>query len=210
MARKKPTAQAEFVLFNVLYEDGTLTSNRRVPSSALGGLEGDEPARGIIEAQDNEIAERSGRSPLADQVHRPGRRAQRQIRRIGHGCRAGAQGATVTAAVSPDCRTCGACCSFSREWPRFTLEDDAASRPHPRRARRPASRAHEVRRRSLRRLGGRGRRLHRLRNLQHQTGCLPRVRARRRCLPDGAAAVRIVMPVSQLAASAADPPASCH
>jgi len=25
----------------------------------------------------------------------------------------------------PLCRTCGACCSFSREWPRFTLEDDA-------------------------------------------------------------------------------------
>jgi len=22
------------------------------------------------------------------------------------------------------CRTCGACCSFSREWPRFTTEDD--------------------------------------------------------------------------------------
>jgi len=24
-----------------------------------------------------------------------------------------------------DCRLCGACCSFSREWPRFTLEEDA-------------------------------------------------------------------------------------
>ena len=23
------------------------------------------------------------------------------------------------------CRTCGACCSFSREWPRFSLESDA-------------------------------------------------------------------------------------
>ena len=22
------------------------------------------------------------------------------------------------------CRTCGACCAYSREWPRFTLEDD--------------------------------------------------------------------------------------
>ena len=35
----------------------------------------------------------------------------------------------MTAAASPEavplCRTCGACCSFSREWPRFTLEDDA-------------------------------------------------------------------------------------
>jgi len=32
------------------------------------------------------------------------------------------------AAASPDaaplCRSCGACCSFSRDWPRFTLEDD--------------------------------------------------------------------------------------
>ena len=24
------------------------------------------------------------------------------------------------------CQTCGACCSFSREWPRFSLEDDTA------------------------------------------------------------------------------------
>ena len=25
----------------------------------------------------------------------------------------------------PDCRNCGACCSYSRDWPRFTLESDA-------------------------------------------------------------------------------------
>ncbi|HEX2655710.1 MAG TPA: YkgJ family cysteine cluster protein [Xanthobacteraceae bacterium] len=25
-----------------------------------------------------------------------------------------------------DCQACGACCSFSAEWPRFSLEDDAA------------------------------------------------------------------------------------
>jgi hypothetical protein len=61
MARQKPTAKPEFVLFDVLYEDGTLTSNRKVPSLALGGLEGDAPARAVIEAQDREIAERSGR-----------------------------------------------------------------------------------------------------------------------------------------------------
>ena len=24
------------------------------------------------------------------------------------------------------CRACGACCSYSRDWPRFALEDDAA------------------------------------------------------------------------------------
>lgn len=61
MSRKKPNPKAEFVLFNVVYEDGSQTSNRKVPSSAIGGLEGDEPARSIIEAQDREIAERSGR-----------------------------------------------------------------------------------------------------------------------------------------------------
>lgn len=60
MARK-PTAKLEFVLFNVTYEDGSMTSNRKVLSTEVGGLEGDEPARAIIEAQDREIAERSGR-----------------------------------------------------------------------------------------------------------------------------------------------------
>lgn len=62
MARKKPNPKAEFVLFNVIYEDGSQTSNRRVPGEILGGLDGDEPARAVIEAQDREIAERSGRS----------------------------------------------------------------------------------------------------------------------------------------------------
>jgi hypothetical protein len=61
MARKKPNPKAEFVLFNVVYQDGSQTSNRRVPGEILGGLEGDEPARAVIEAQDREISERSGR-----------------------------------------------------------------------------------------------------------------------------------------------------
>jgi Fe-S-cluster containining protein len=30
----------------------------------------------------------------------------------------------VTAAAF-DCRTCGACCSYAPDWPRFTLESDA-------------------------------------------------------------------------------------
>ena len=63
MARK-PTKRTEFVLFDVVYEDGSQRSNRRVPGEALGGLEGDEPARVIIEQQDREIAERSGQIPL--------------------------------------------------------------------------------------------------------------------------------------------------
>jgi hypothetical protein len=64
MARKPGTrTTGEFILFDVTYEDGTQRSNRRVPAAALGGLEGDEPARAIIEAQDREIAEKSGLPP---------------------------------------------------------------------------------------------------------------------------------------------------
>ncbi|MDB5643906.1 MAG: hypothetical protein JWN07_3223 [Hyphomicrobiales bacterium] len=63
MARK-PTARTEFVLFDVFYEDGSRRSNRRVPGEVLGGLDGDEPARAVIEQQDREIAEKSGQPPL--------------------------------------------------------------------------------------------------------------------------------------------------
>ena len=62
MSRKKPTARAEYVLFDVFYEDGTRSSNRKIASFELEGLEGDTPAKGLIEAQDTKIAEQSGRS----------------------------------------------------------------------------------------------------------------------------------------------------
>ena len=65
MARKPGSrAGGEFVLFNVFYEDGTQRSNRKVPADMLGGLDGDEPARGYILEQDREIAEKSGRPPM--------------------------------------------------------------------------------------------------------------------------------------------------
>ena len=60
MARKKPTARVEMISFDVLYDDGTRSSNRRISSEPLGGLDGDGPAKDILEAQDREIAERSG------------------------------------------------------------------------------------------------------------------------------------------------------
>ncbi len=63
MARK-PATRAEFVLFDVFYEDGSRRSNRRVPSEILGGLDGDAPARSVIEEQDRLIAERSGNPVL--------------------------------------------------------------------------------------------------------------------------------------------------
>jgi hypothetical protein len=54
--------ESEFVLFDVVYEDGSLSSNRKVPRSELGGLDGDAPATAFIEAQDRKIAQASGRS----------------------------------------------------------------------------------------------------------------------------------------------------
>jgi len=49
----------------VFYEDGSQRSNRRVPSDILGGLDGDDPARAVIEEQDRLIAEKSGTPALA-------------------------------------------------------------------------------------------------------------------------------------------------
>jgi hypothetical protein len=62
MARKKQQVASGFVLFDVIYEDGTQTSNRKVPAAELGGLDGDDPARAIIEMQDRKIGEMSGSS----------------------------------------------------------------------------------------------------------------------------------------------------
>lgn len=60
MARKRPN-NSEFVAFDVVYADGSRSSNRKIPSAALGGLDGDAPAKVMIEAQDEKIAALSGR-----------------------------------------------------------------------------------------------------------------------------------------------------
>ncbi|ACA16247.1 conserved hypothetical protein [Methylobacterium sp. 4-46] len=65
-SKQKPKPQdTGYVLFDVYYEDGSRRSNRRVPRSVLNGLDGDAPAKQVIEEQDREIAEKSGRPPLA-------------------------------------------------------------------------------------------------------------------------------------------------
>lgn len=63
MARKKQKVDNATVSFDIFYEDGARTSNRKVPSAELGGLDGDAPARAIIEEQDRKIAELSGKPP---------------------------------------------------------------------------------------------------------------------------------------------------
>ncbi|MGB6540705.1 MAG: hypothetical protein WBF03_07500 [Xanthobacteraceae bacterium] len=62
---RKPGLNSEFVMFDVLYEDDTQRSNRKVPRTLTGGLDGDKPAHGYLIEQDRDIAEKSGRPPLA-------------------------------------------------------------------------------------------------------------------------------------------------
>ena len=62
MARRPAARRAEeFVVFDVLYEDGTQISNRKVPSAELNDLDGDLLAKPYLEAQDRKIAEMSGK-----------------------------------------------------------------------------------------------------------------------------------------------------
>ena len=64
MARKKTKRKSvAFTTFNVNYEDGMVTSNRRVSNDLLDQSYSEsfqDLARTAIEDQDNEIAERSG------------------------------------------------------------------------------------------------------------------------------------------------------
>jgi hypothetical protein len=62
VARKKPPSTDGFVLFNVIYEDGTLSSNRKVAVAELDIIDPDASARAVIEAQDRKIAAMSGRT----------------------------------------------------------------------------------------------------------------------------------------------------
>lgn len=63
MARQKPKAKgANHTLFTVTYEDGSITSNRRVDNALLDQSMGDDVldlARTALQDQDNAIAERS-------------------------------------------------------------------------------------------------------------------------------------------------------
>jgi len=75
MARKKQPRDGEFVLFDVVYEDGTRRSNRKIAISELDPIDGDASARAILEAQDRKIAAMSGRpSGLIKSIARSARR----------------------------------------------------------------------------------------------------------------------------------------
>jgi len=58
---KKPNGKTESAMFDVVYDDGSQLSNRRVPANLLRELDSEALIRQHIEKQDAEIAERSGR-----------------------------------------------------------------------------------------------------------------------------------------------------
>lgn len=71
--RKKAKAVDTTVLFDVVYEDGALSSRRKVSASAIAE-HGDSHAKTLIMDQDREIAARSGndRGPIRSICRSPG------------------------------------------------------------------------------------------------------------------------------------------
>jgi hypothetical protein len=61
MARKKEKVIQGFVMFDVVYEDGTRSSRRKVSAADIAE-HGDDHARTMIMDQDRKIAEMSGNS----------------------------------------------------------------------------------------------------------------------------------------------------
>ena len=70
---RKPGLNSEFIMFDVVYEDGSLRSNRKVPRTLTGGIDGDKPAHEFLIEQDRDIAEKSGRpAPKIKSITRTG------------------------------------------------------------------------------------------------------------------------------------------
>lgn len=75
MARRSTRVQDDFQLFNVIYEDGSLSSNRKVASSEIDQFDRDASIKAVIEAQDRDIGERSGRPrPTIKTIERAAKR----------------------------------------------------------------------------------------------------------------------------------------
>ena len=65
MAKMKSRSDSNVVLFDVYFEDGSRTSNRKVPANALAGLDGDDAALTVLMDQERKIAELSGKPARA-------------------------------------------------------------------------------------------------------------------------------------------------
>ncbi|WP_417307735.1 hypothetical protein [Devosia sp.] len=69
---KKHNPRVEMLTYDVIYEDGSQRSNRRVPAQFMQGLDGGEDAvKSELARQDREISEKSGMPPLVIKSIRP-------------------------------------------------------------------------------------------------------------------------------------------
>jgi hypothetical protein len=59
--KKKPRIDDSIVLFDVVYEDGTRSSRRRVSAAEISEHDSDDHAKTVIMAQDRKISDVSGR-----------------------------------------------------------------------------------------------------------------------------------------------------
>ena len=74
MGKKRERVETGFVMFDIIYQDGTRSSHRKIPASQIGGLDGDTNAKTLIEEQDRKISDMSGvrRGPIKTIVRSPG------------------------------------------------------------------------------------------------------------------------------------------
>jgi hypothetical protein len=64
--KKKNRPDTNFILFDVVYQDGTRTSYRKVPAGQIGEFDGIGAVKAFIEDQDRKVAALSGvhRGPI--------------------------------------------------------------------------------------------------------------------------------------------------
>jgi hypothetical protein len=74
MGKKKARVTESFILYDIVYQDGTRSSRRKIPAEQLDELDGDKAVRALIEEQDRKIAEKSGvqRAPVKSFTRSPG------------------------------------------------------------------------------------------------------------------------------------------
>jgi hypothetical protein len=62
MARRKKPAESGYLLYDVIYEDGSRSSNRKIPTGELDPFDRDGSVLALLEGQERKIAEASGRA----------------------------------------------------------------------------------------------------------------------------------------------------
>lgn len=78
LSRKRPKETAAgFVLFDVTYEDGSRSSNRRVDRAIAESYEGPKAVKAALEEQDRVTADRAQRPPLSIKSIQPSGKARR-------------------------------------------------------------------------------------------------------------------------------------